>query len=539
MAKPVPKGGKAKAKPAASKSRHAQARVAQKVAAAKPEAPKKTPVPKAKASVVQRIKALGPTAVAKVQGLTWQEADRITKEIMAKNKAVPVSPKMLEDAPKPKVKQTKNTVKEHPKKTAKPDPEKTKEQSPAGGASRPSALKRPQALADGMSTPPTKRVTFKSPVASEAESCSGSSAARQKRELRHAVAAAEVTAEVDGGSMGEFLEEMHAANGEVHPALVQAHLRKQEVEAETLDEGQEDMEEEEPEEDEVVEEEFEEEAEGEEECEEEDEEDEKVEGEVQEKKETQGQGGAEPVSALAAAAQASQGQSEDLKRNSVTMKAEWEKYVRCAKSGKLPQSLCSMFRSQKQKLFGLWLDAEMDWDSVQMKVEQSKETEQLKRSEMEAVQVKVLKKRLGDKFNDLYRVRLEQGLWYNDSDFPADEQERWVYMPLGKRLRNDERLREKQSLTMCTSRDGQGGKDMLKAMTEESAPFAPNQLLAATAASESGSKLLLQSLTDEAVAIKKAPRKPKVEKTKDEEPLAAKTWLQPGAQSRRSIRAIP
>ena len=92
------------------------------------------------------------------------------------------------------------------------------------------------------------------------------------------------------------------------------------------------------------------------------------------------------------------------------------------KSGQFPQSLQPMLKRHKKiDLFGIWLDHNQNWDEVVCHVEREMETKNLSRKEWVAIQAKTLKGEMEQtKYDDLIRRRTEQGLYYDDDDFPDD-----------------------------------------------------------------------------------------------------------------------
>ena len=84
-----------------------------------------------------------------------------------------------------------------------------------------------------------------------------------------------------------------------------------------------------------------------------------------------------------------------------------------------------MLARKKVELFNIWLENQMDWDRVSMKVERENRTSNLNRAEWEAVQAKTLRASYTeDQFNDLIKKRTEANLYYKDEDFPEDPEER-------------------------------------------------------------------------------------------------------------------
>ena len=151
----------------------------------------------------------------------------------------------------------------------------------------------------------------------------------------------------------------------------------------------------------------------------------------------------ELVDAAVATASAAQG----TQRNSVTHKAEWDRFDRQLKSGEFPVSLAPMVKKRKDKvgLFNVWLDSDMNWDRTEFQVERFQSKESLSRSQWTAIQAKDLKEKLGqEKFDLLFQKRLETGLTYPNEDFPGDPME--TYGCICLRAKRPDRTRRRASL---------------------------------------------------------------------------------------------
>ena len=113
-------------------------------------------------------------------------------------------------------------------------------------------------------------------------------------------------------------------------------------------------------------------------------------------------------------------------RNSMTNKREWDVFNRQAKS-RMPIALNSMFISQKQDLFGLWLDSQQDWQKCALEVERRQTQENISTRGWRAEQGKTIKQRYSqEKYEALCKTRISQGLYYEDPDFPGDQDEPWL-----------------------------------------------------------------------------------------------------------------
>ena len=113
-------------------------------------------------------------------------------------------------------------------------------------------------------------------------------------------------------------------------------------------------------------------------------------------------------------------------RNSMTNKREWDVFNRQAKS-RMPIALNSMFLSQKQDLFGLWLDSQQDWQKCALEVERRQTQENISTRGWRAEQGKTIKQRYSqERYEALCKTRISQGLYYEDPDFPGDQDEPWL-----------------------------------------------------------------------------------------------------------------
>ena len=97
-------------------------------------------------------------------------------------------------------------------------------------------------------------------------------------------------------------------------------------------------------------------------------------------------------------------------------------------------------------------------------------------------------------------------------------------MPKGKKVRQDDKSRESQSLVANTKVD----KAMLEALTSEEGAFRPGQMPATLAATEAGQKKLLQALDDDRNNVAKAPKSKRKDDSKPSEEVKPKTPLEWG-----------
>lgn len=131
-------------------------------------------------------------------------------------------------------------------------------------------------------------------------------------------------------------------------------------------------------------------------------------------------GPAKEQHALVPVAEATQSQQMAL-RNSVTHKPEWEKFMRQAKT-MMPIQCNEMFNSSKKELFNLWLDSSQDWEQCRLVVERKQQQRNIASRGWTAKQGKELKTQYtAEKWEAVKASRRTAGLYYEDEDFPGDE----------------------------------------------------------------------------------------------------------------------
>ena len=112
-------------------------------------------------------------------------------------------------------------------------------------------------------------------------------------------------------------------------------------------------------------------------------------------------------------------------RNSMTNKREWDKFCRQAKS-KMPNNLSDYYQSSKVELFNMWLDSGKDWQACQVVVERNQEQKNVTQRGWTAIQGKELAKRYSkEKWEVVKQKRKAAGLYYEDEDFPGDDDVTW------------------------------------------------------------------------------------------------------------------
>lgn len=164
-----------------------------------------------------------------------------------------------------------------------------------------------------------------------------------------------------------------------------------------------------------------------------------------------------------------------------------------------------MFQKNKGDLFEMWLEGDRNWRQVEMHVERKVSQESLSRKQWVAVQGKTLRTSYEkSKFEALVKRRREEGLYYEDDDFPDDPDEAWYYMPHGNKIRKDDKTKESVSLRGKAKMDS----EMLKSITAEGSALAAGAVPNVHAATEKGKQKLLQAVASAPVAAKKKVKAP-------------------------------
>ena len=320
----------------------------------------------------------------------------------------------------------------------------------------------------GLVTPPAKRLTMKSPAASTTSSTRSSAAGEsgktrtagelaaakeraekallERQDLQLAAKRAEDTAALDAAGMTDFLDSLGSDADPRHLLQkyqqqkkdLQDKKRQEETGEETddqeeegdMEEGEEEAGQEDKEEDEecddaemqekpsegdkpeMEEEQGEEEEEEEEEMQEDDIEDNQNEAD-------------EDQLALAVATTTKQSARQEV-RNSTTHKKEWDRFARqCANKSVFPVTLAGAYKRPKTDLFAAWLDSGMSWERTEVLIQRRQDSKNLARRQMTGIQAKTLKEKLGEeKANRIITLRKDQGLYYQDDDFPDDPEDR-------------------------------------------------------------------------------------------------------------------
>ena len=361
-------------------------------------------------------------------------------------------------------KKTGKTPKQSKTLPSKQAPKAKVDKSKTGGSEK--APVPPKAPA-GFVTPPAKRHTMKSPAASTTSSTRSSAAGEsrktrpagqlaaakeraekallERQDLQLAAKRAEDTAALDAAGMTDFLDSLGSDADPRHLLQkyqqqkkdLQDKKRQEEAGEETDDQeeeeegeeeaGQEDKEEDEECDDAEMQEKP---SEGdtpemeEEQGEEEEEEEEEEEMQEDDIEDNQNEADEDQL-ALAVATTTKQSARQEV-RNSTTHKKEWDRFARqCANKSVFPVTLAGAYKRSKTDLFAAWLDAGMSWEKTEVLIQRRQDSKNLARRQMTGIQAKTLKEKLGEeKANRIITLRKDQGLYYQDDDFPDDPEDR-------------------------------------------------------------------------------------------------------------------
>lgn len=95
-----------------------------------------------------------------------------------------------------------------------------------------------------------------------------------------------------------------------------------------------------------------------------------------------------------------------------------------ASKSKFPVSLGDHYNSNRLELFNIWCDSDHDWQKTEVKVKRTIEERSRATKGWQAIQGKVLKTQLSaEKYEKLINSRKSTGLFYEDEDFPGDDEE--------------------------------------------------------------------------------------------------------------------
>ncbi|CAK9031959.1 30S ribosomal protein S6, partial [Durusdinium trenchii] len=216
-----------------------------------------------------------------------------------------------------------------------------------------------------------------------------------------------------------------------------------------------------------------------------------------------------PCHALVPVTKSTSMASEDLK-NSTTHKKEWDKFCREALNrAKFPQELSEYYAAKKTELFNIWMDTGMSWQSCKLHVERDITQRNRTTKGWQAVQGKILRQQYSEeKFKNLIGRRKAAGLFYEDEDFPGDDDESWFFMRIGEKVRRDDETSEKMSLKAKS----EVSEELRQALTDQDEGILRPGALPKVSAAKQGSKELLDALGKVAAPKKKPkPEKPVAE----------------------------
>ncbi|CAK9089238.1 unnamed protein product [Durusdinium trenchii] len=215
-------------------------------------------------------------------------------------------------------------------------------------------------------------------------------------------------------------------------------------------------------------------------------------------------------------------ESVQVMRNSMTNKKEWDTFTRQAKT-KMPIALNDTYQASKTELFNMWLDSNYSWSACALAVERKHQESNTAKKGWKAIQGKELKNRYtAEKWEQVKKKRLEQGLYYKDDDFPDDDDETWYFVKEGESVSNKVEVQESMTLAARLDMD----ENMRQAITnEENGLMKVGALPKVSVASTSGNKALMEAIGDKVSAP--AKRKPKKEEEKPES-VTPLTWVGKG-----------
>ena len=199
------------------------------------------------------------------------------------------------------------------------------------------------------------------------------------------------------------------------------------------------------------------------------------------------------------------GEEQFKHANSVTHKAEYDKFSRqCLDRKKFPVSLAPHYMKDKLDVFRAWLQASEQWDAVEVIYERRAERRSKSKKSRAALKARDLyHKYPKEKADGLMRKLKEKGMWYYDPDFDGDEEEIFYYACEGNVLSDESVFVE------STTVKGKevGNKELVEALTGEGGPLAAGAIAGAATATEAGQKALSEAMAGSNVTA--APKKPK------------------------------
>ena len=104
----------------------------------------------------------------------------------------------------------------------------------------------------------------------------------------------------------------------------------------------------------------------------------------------------------------------------MTHKKEWDQFVRSKDRFRLHD----LHAKNKVEYFNLWMDCDKNWDSTVAAVKRKQSQKNKASKGWTTIQGKTLKTQLTpEKFATLTASRVQKGLYFDDEDFPGDEDE--------------------------------------------------------------------------------------------------------------------
>ena len=106
-----------------------------------------------------------------------------------------------------------------------------------------------------------------------------------------------------------------------------------------------------------------------------------------------------------------------------TNKKEWDKFVRSKERFRVHD----YFQANKVELFNFWLDSNQSWDACQLHVQRSQEHENESKRGWVSVQGRDIRAKYPEaKAKQLMDARKADGMYYEDPDFPGDDDDSWL-----------------------------------------------------------------------------------------------------------------
>lgn len=104
----------------------------------------------------------------------------------------------------------------------------------------------------------------------------------------------------------------------------------------------------------------------------------------------------------------------------MTNKRDWDTFVRSKQRFRVYE----YSQSNKLECFNLWLDSDKSWDAIKLHVDRIHQQENCSKRGWVSVQGRDIRAKYPeDKANQLIASRKQEGLYYEDPDFPGDDDE--------------------------------------------------------------------------------------------------------------------